>query len=199
MAGGKDAFLVAKEGAEDDEVAAITDLEQVDLTDRDVLIGVAASGNTPYVLAGLDYARSLGSLNSCRLQQQDRTGSRPRGLSDPACDRRRVCRGLHPMKAGTAQKVALNTLSTAVMIRLGYVYKGRMIEMRPTNAKLHQRAKEMVAELAGTDLQTAEKTLAEAGDCIKTAIMMLKKACDRMTAEKALAAAKGNLRRALEG
>jgi N-acetylmuramic acid 6-phosphate etherase len=101
------------------------------------------------------------------------------------------------MKAGTAQKIALNTLSTGVMIRLGYVYRGLMVEMRPTNAKLRARAERMVAELTGADAATARDALTEAGGVIKLATVMLLRQLGRAEAEAALAAAGGNLRRAL--
>lgn len=198
MAGGRDAFLVAKEGAEDDEAAAVGDLKQAGLTKKDVLIGVAASGNTPYVVAGLKHAGSLGALTVAVFNNDKGSAGAHAEFPILLATGAEFVAGSTRMKAGTAQKVALNTLSTAVMIRLGYVYKGRMIEMRPTNAKLHQRAKEMVAELTDTDIETAGKMLASAGDCIKTAIVMLKQNLDRTSAERALEAAKGNLRRALE-
>ena len=101
------------------------------------------------------------------------------------------------MKAGTAQKAVLNCLSTGVMIRLGFVYRGRMVEMRPTNAKLAARAEAMVAELAGSDLATAAAALAEAGGSIKLAVVMLCKGTGRAEAEALLGTARGDLRAAL--
>ncbi|AJY45483.1 N-acetylmuramic acid 6-phosphate etherase [Martelella endophytica] len=198
MAGGPEAFLVAKEGAEDDEAAAVTDLESVDFSQKDVLVGVAASGNTPYVVSGLAHARALRALTVAVFNNPQGSVAGHADFAVLLSTGAEFVAGSTRMKAGTAQKVALNTLSTAVMIRLGYVYQGRMVEMKPTNAKLHQRAKEMVAELADTDIETAARTLSACDNVIKTAIVMLNRDLDRGAAEAKLAAAKGNLRRALE-
>jgi N-acetylmuramic acid 6-phosphate etherase len=102
------------------------------------------------------------------------------------------------MKAGTAQKVALNCISTGVMIRLGFVYRGLMVEMRPTNVKLHERAALMVADLTGADIETARTTLDECDGVIKLATVMLAKGVGRDEAEAALERAGGNLRKALQ-
>lgn len=198
MAGGKDAFLVAKEGAEDDRNAAIADLKAVELSNHDVLIGVAASGNTPYVASALEYAEKTGCVTVAIFNN-------PHGLVGKLAQYpillptgAEFVAGSTRMKAGTAQKVALNTLSTAVMIRLGYVYQGLMVEMKPTNAKLHKRAEEMVATLTGCDLVKASAALEAGGRSIKTATVMIKCGVAAEKAEAMLKHAGGNLRRALE-
>jgi N-acetylmuramic acid 6-phosphate etherase len=199
MAGGEGAFLRAKEGAEDDEVAGVADLDGVSVGPNDVVIGVAASGRTPYVIAGLKHARKIGALTigiynnrggrvgeACELPILIETGPE-------------ILAGSTRMKAGTAQKAALNCISTGVMIRLGFVYRGKMVEMQATNAKLRERGALMVADLTGADIEVATKAFAEAGQIIKVAVVMLSLDVSKDEALAALAKASGNLRRALVG
>ena len=197
MAGGRDAFLRAREGAEDSELDAVRALEDAAVNADDVVIGLAASGRTPFTIAGLRHARAEGALTI--------------GLfNNPGSALGEVCEvpilldtgaeflaGSTRLKAGTAQKVALNTISTSVMIRLGYVYRGLMVEMSPTNAKLHERAVGMVAKLTGADAETARTALGQAGGNVRLATVMLALTLDRAKAEAVLAAAGGNLRIAL--
>jgi len=197
MAGGEGAFLRAKEGAEDDEAAAVADLDGVAVDPNDVVIGVAASGRTPYVISGLKHARQIGALTigiynnrggrvgeACELPILIETGPE-------------ILAGSTRMKAGTAQKAALNCISTGVMIRLGFVYRGKMVEMQATNAKLRERGALMVADLTDTDLETATKAFEEAGQVIKTAVVMLTLGLSRDDALAVIASANGNLRAAL--
>ncbi|GGF27353.1 N-acetylmuramic acid 6-phosphate etherase [Youhaiella tibetensis] len=197
MAGGEGAFLRAKEGAEDDEAAAVADLDGVAVGPNDVVIGVAASGRTPYVISGLKHARQIGALTigiynnrggrvgeACELPILIETGPE-------------ILAGSTRMKAGTAQKAALNCISTGVMIRLGFVYRGKMVEMQATNAKLRERGALMVADLTDTDLETATKAFEEAGRVIKTAVVMLTLGLSRDDALAVIASANGNLRAAL--
>jgi len=197
MAGGEGAFLRAKEGAEDDEAAAVADLDGVAVGPNDVVIGVAASGRTPYVISGLKHARQIGALTigiynnrggrvgeACELPILIETGPE-------------ILAGSTRMKAGTAQKAALNCISTGVMIRLGFVYRGKMVEMQATNAKLRERGALMVADLTDTDLDTATKAFEEAGQVIKTAVVMLTLGLSRDDALAVIASANGNLRAAL--
>ncbi|WP_176084998.1 N-acetylmuramic acid 6-phosphate etherase [Martelella sp. HB161492] len=199
MAGGSDAFIIAREGAEDDRAAAVADLDAAGLTQKDVVIGIAASGNTPYVAAALAHGRSTGAVTVALYNNPDGTVATHADFPILLETGAEFVAGSTRMKAGTAQKVALTTLSTAVMIRLGYVYRGRMVEMKPTNAKLYQRAREMVAELAGTDIATATTALEACDYSIKIATVMLKKSLSSAAAAALIAEARGNLRRALEG
>ena len=167
------------------------------LTPQDAVIGIAASGSTPYVVAGLDYARAAGALTIGVINN-------PGGLVGQAAEIEilldtgpEFLAGSTRLKAGTAQKVALNALSTGVMIRLGYVYRGLMVEMRPSNAKLRGRAVTMVSQLTGADTGTAQAALEQAGGVIKLATVMLSLHLDRSAAEARLAAVGGNLRKAL--
>jgi N-acetylmuramic acid 6-phosphate etherase len=198
MAGGPDALVKAVENAEDGRETAAAALDEIGAGPADVVIGLAASGSTPFVVAGLTHARKLGALTIGIINNpggQVGAVSKIEVLLDTGAE---LLAGSTRMKAGTAQKAALNAISTGVMIRLGYVYRGKMVEMRLSNAKLRDRAAKMVAELTGVDVETAEKTLAEAGGIIKLATVMLSRSMSRAEAEAALAAAGGNLRRALQ-
>ncbi len=199
MAGGPDALTQAREGAEDATAAAIAALDAHDIGAGDVVIGVAASGATPFTLAGLHHARARGALTIALFNS-------PRAPMRYAADHpilldtgAEVIAGSTRMKAGTAQKAALNILSTGIMVRLGYVWRGKMVEMRPTNAKLELRAVEMVAELTGADTATARDTLAAAGGTIKLAVVMLSLSMDRATAQAHLQRHGGLLGPAMAG
>lgn len=199
MAGGRDAVFRAVEGAEDHEELAVAALDDAGVGPDDVVIGLAASGRTPYAIGGLIHARGKGALTIGIFNNRG-------GRLGEVCDIPilietgiEVLAGSTRMKAGTAQKAALNAISTGVMIKLGFVYKGLMVEMRPTNVKLRDRAAKMVATLTGADYDTALATLDAADGVIKLATVMLTLGLDRAPAEARLAAGNGNLRRALEG
>ncbi|MEO8685862.1 MAG: N-acetylmuramic acid 6-phosphate etherase [Devosia sp.] len=197
MAGGPGALLRAVENAEDNREAAVAGLQEVGVHPSDVVIGIAASGNTPYVVAGLEHARAMGALTIGMLNN-------PGGLVGKAAEiaivldtGAELLAGSTRMKAGTAQKAAMIALSTGVMVRLGYVYRGKMVEMRPTNAKLRERSALMVAELAGVELKVARQTLDQADGVIKLAVVMLLHSLGAEAAHARLDAAGGNLRKAL--
>lgn len=197
MAGGDRALVQAVEGAEDSREAARAALVALNLTANDVVIALAASGRTPYAIAALDYAREIGAL---AIGIFNNPGSKLGEAADIPIlieTGEELLAGSTRMKAGTAQKVALNCISTGVMIRLGFVYRGLMVEMRPTNAKLKERAERMVAELAGASIEAARRALEEAGGSIKIATVMLLREAPRGEAEALLAAGGGNLRAAL--
>ncbi|HSN31227.1 MAG TPA: N-acetylmuramic acid 6-phosphate etherase, partial [Ideonella sp.] len=197
MAGGPGALVKAVENAEDSITAAAEGLDGLGLTRTDVVIGLAASGSTPYVVAGLEHARRKGALTIGMLNSP---GGRVGAVADIAIlldTGPEFLAGSTRMKAGTSQKAALNIISTGVMIRLGFVYRGKMVEMRATNAKLRERSVRMVSELTGAAPELARQTLEQADGVIKLATVMLLKSLDRKAAEAALAAAGGNLRKAL--
>ena len=197
MAGGPGALVTAVENAEDSTTAAAEGLDGLGLTRTDVVIGLAASGSTPYVVAGLEHARRKGALTIGMLNSP---GGKVGAVADIAIlldTGPEFLAGSTRMKAGTSQKVALNIISTGVMIRLGFVYRGQMVEMRATNAKLRERSVRMVSELTGAAPELARQTLEQADGVIKLATVMLLKSLDRKAAEAALAAADGNLRKAL--
>lgn len=196
MAGGDRAILQAVEGAEDDRAAAVAALEGLSLGADDVVIGVAASGRTPFTLAGLAQARARGALtigitNSAEAPMRDLCEITL--LAETGAE---IIAGSTRMKAGTAQKILLNCLSTGVMIRLGHVHRGRMVAMRPTNAKLQARAIGIVADLTGAPPDRAEAALT-AGGSIKMAVVMLALDIGAAAARDRLDRAGGHLARAL--
>lgn len=198
MAGGPGALVKAVENAEDSTTAAADSLDALGLINADVVIGLAASGSTPYVVAGLEHARRKGALTIGMLNS---AGGKVGEVADIAIlldTGSEFLAGSTRMKAGTSQKVALNIISTGVMIRLGFVYRGKMVEMRATNDKLRERSVRMVSELTGATPEVARATLEQAGGVIKLATVMLLKSLSRDEAEASIAAAGGNLRRALE-
>ncbi|WP_404401505.1 N-acetylmuramic acid 6-phosphate etherase [Pelagibacterium halotolerans] len=198
MAGGNGAFAQAAEGAEDSEEQAIEALETIGVNNKDVVFGLAASGSTPFAVTGLAHARKKGALTVGIYNN-------PEGRIGEVCELpvlldtgAEFLAGSTRMKAGTAQKAALNCISTGVMMKLGFVYKGLMVEMRATNAKLRERAVRIVARIADADHDAARASLEATGGSIKLAILMLAKSLDRNAAQACLEAAGGNLRRAME-
>ncbi|AJP71119.1 N-acetylmuramic acid 6-phosphate etherase [Sphingomonas hengshuiensis] len=196
MAGGSDALSEAQEGAEDDADAGRADIVAAGAGPNDVVIGVAASGRTPYTLAAIEQARRAGALT---VGIANNAGSALLDASEyPLCavTGGEIVAGSTRMKAGTAQKAMLNLLSTAIMIRLGRVYEGRMVAMRISNAKLLQRGRGMVQDIAGVDADTAARALEAAGNEIRLGVLV---ALDRPVAEgeALLRACGGDLRKAL--
>src|SRR3954468_17097434 len=194
VAGGETAFVASIEGAEDDVDDAVKQVTAARLTPHDVVIAVAASGTTPFTVAVLQQAGSSGAvtigvannpgtalLESARFPILIETG-------------RELIAGSTRMKAGTAQKVVLNLISTGIMLRLGRVYRGMMVNMQPTNAKLKRRAEAMVAEIAHCDPSRAARSLEQAEGDIKTA-GLLALGVDGVDAETILKNYDGNLRR----
>ena len=196
MAGGDTAIQHAVEGAEDDGTAACVALDQLAITKADVVIGVAASGRTPFTLAGLTHARKLGALTIGIFNSAGAPMAEQVDLALQARTGAEIIAGSTRMKAGTAQKILLNCLSTGVMIRLGFVYRGRMVNMRPTNAKLANRAVRMVADLTGESLERAQEALDSSGS-IKVSVLMLVLGVPAKVAKQRLKAADGMLARAL--
>lgn len=193
IAGGEGALISAREGAEDAAPEATAALDAAGVGPADVVIGVAASGGTPFTVAGLHHAREAGALTIALYNSPGAAMALAADhpiLLDTGAE---VVAGSTRMKAGTAQKAALNALSTGIMVRLGYVHRGKMVEMRPTNAKLKLRAQAMVAELAGVSPEVAAETLDAAGGRITLAVVMLARGLDRPRAEALLARHSGNL------
>lgn len=173
IAGGEKAFVRAVEGAEDSMTLAREDLEKIDLNPQDVVIAITASGRTPYAIGALDYARSLGASAigiSCNSHAELSSHA---DLALEVEVGPEVLTGSTRLKAGTAQKMILNMISTASMVGVGKVYGNLMVDMKPTNLKLLERAKGIVMESTGCTRQEAEDTLKKAGNSIKTAIVMI--------------------------
>ncbi|WP_027882681.1 N-acetylmuramic acid 6-phosphate etherase [Meiothermus rufus] len=197
MAGGREAFWRAVEGAEDDFAAGERDLQALGVASRDVVIAIAASGTTPYPLGALAAARQVGALTigmannpHTPLVQQSQVGivleTGPEVIS-----------GSTRLKAGTAQKIALNAFSTALMVRLGKVYGNLMVDVQATNAKLRSRAVRLVVAATGATEPQAQAAVAACQYQVKTAIVMLCKGLDAEAAQALLAQAGGNVRQAL--
>lgn len=197
IAGGNSAIFKAKEGAEDNEAEGRKDLENVGLTDKDVVVGIAASGRTPYVLGAMAYAREIGAPTvsvSCNKGGPVYNAADYPIAVDAGPE---VITGSTRLKSGTAQKMVLNMLSTASMISLGKVYGNLMVDVKPSNEKLRRRAVRIVSTAAGVDEQRATEALAEAGGRAKTAIVMLLCSTGREEAERLLASADGRIARAV--
>ncbi len=196
MAGGEQALIRSVEGAEDDRGAAERIMLDNAVTAADVVLGVAASGTTPYTIAGIEAARARGALTlgiACNPSAPLLVASEHPILIATGPE---AVAGSTRMKAGTAQKIVLNLFSTGLMIKLGRVYKGRMVDMAARNIKLDKRAVLMVADLAGSDATRAAAALAEAAGNLKLAILIAA-GQPLPTARALLAQHGGNLRRAL--
>lgn len=198
IAGGARAVTDAVEGAEDDETAAAREFDALGLEEDDVVIGLAASGRTPFVRAGLEHAGTAGALTISILMSSEDTLSAVSDICIRALTGSEIVAGSTRMKAGTAQKVVLTCFSTGIFVRMGFVYRGRMVEMAPTNAKLSRRAVRMVADLTDRAEDEAQRALDAAGGSIKTAVVMLEKDLDAGRAAAAVEAAGGRLHRALQ-
>src|SRR5579862_7359609 len=189
IAGGEEALARATEASEDDPAAGKRDLAARHFSAGDALIGIAASGRTPYVLGAVAAARELGALTIGISCTPDSELARAVKISITPLVGPEVIAGSTRMKAGTATKLVLNMLSTAVMIRLGYVYGNLMVNVEPKNSKLADRAKRIVAESAGVNYEQAGHLLIEAGDSVAVAIVMARLAIDREASQTRLAAA----------
>jgi N-acetylmuramic acid 6-phosphate etherase len=197
IAGGDIALRRSVERAEDDESQGRRDLEQRCFSTQDVLVGIAASGRTPYVLGGIRYARELGALTIGLSCVPESAVAQAAELAVTPATGPEVVTGSTRMKAGTATKLVLNMLSTGAMVRLGYVYGNLMVNVQPTNVKLRDRAARIIATITGLCHSDAVALLERAGS-VKTAVVMHKLNLGKNEAEHRLEAARGRLRAALE-
>ncbi len=197
LAGGDQAAVRATETSEDDPESGRRDLIARQFTSADVLIAIAASGRTPYVLGAAGAARSLGALAIGISCTPDSELSRLVDIAITPLTGPEVIAGSTRMKAGTATKLVLNMISTAVMIRLGYVYGNLMVNVQPKNSKLADRARRIIVASADVTYERAGELLNVAGGNVPTAIVMARLAVDRASAEAKLAAAGGRISEAL--
>ena len=197
MAGGERALVRASETSEDDPAAGARDLTARGFTAQDVLVGLAASGRTPYVLGAVAEARRMGAVTIGICCTPDAELSRAVDYPIAPLVGPEIVAGSTRMKAGTAQKLVLNMLSTETFIRLGYVYGNLMVNVQPTNHKLVERARRIIAQAAGVSHERAGELLGAAGNRVRTAIVMGKAGVSREEAERRLAAAGGRVARAL--
>jgi N-acetylglucosamine-6-phosphate deacetylase len=198
QAGGPSAFLHAVEGAEDDGQAAIAALEAHAVTSADVLVGIAASGRTPFTLAAIQHARAKGALTGAIVNNPGTPIAAAVEIAVVIDSGAEIIAGSTRLSAGTTQKVALNILSSTVMIRLGKTYGPYMVDLRATNEKLKKRAIRMTATLAKVAEAEAEAALLVAGLHVKTAVVMLRLGVGAVEALEILQRSKGNLRTALQ-
>jgi N-acetylmuramic acid 6-phosphate etherase len=197
MAGGESALSRATETTEDDPAIGIRDLSARGFSARDILVGLAASGRTPYVLGAIAEARRIGATTIGICCTPDSELSRAVDIAIAPLVGPEVVAGSTRMKAGTAQKLVLNMLSTAACVRLGYVYGNLMVNVQPKNHKLVERARRIIAGAAGVAPDRAALLLAESGNCVRTAIVMGAAGISREEAERRLAASGGRVRPAL--
>lgn len=197
LAGGDEAMYTAVEGAEDSEELAVEDLKRVKLTADDCVIGIAASGRTPYTKAALEFGKQTGAFTISVTCNQDSAMAKIADISIAPVVGPEVINGSTRMKAGTAQKMVVNMLSTGAMIRLGKVYQNYMVHVQPTNEKLVKRAVKMIIELTGVKEELALKVLYEADKEVAAAIVMIECSCSKNQAREALLESGGQVREAI--
>ena len=198
IAGGERALRHPIEGAEDSKAQAVVDLQTIHFSSKDVLVGIAASGRTPYVIGALEYAKSLGSVT---VSIASNPNSAMANIVDIAIDTvvgPEVLTGSSRLKSGTAQKLVLNMLTTASMILMGKCYQNLMVDVQASNEKLKARAIRIVMQATDCDKALAEETLKQADQNAKLAIMMILSGLDRAQAEALLEKHQGKLQLALK-
>ena len=198
IAGGERALRHPIEGAEDSKAQAVVDLQTIEFSSKDVLVGIAASGRTPYVIGALEYAKSLGSVT---VSIASNPNSAMANIVDIAIDTvvgSEVLTVSSRLKSGTAQKLVLNMLTTASMILMGKCYQNLMVDVQASNEKLKARAIRIVMQATDCDKALAEETLKQADQNAKLAIMMILSGLDRVQAEALLEKHQGKLQLALK-
>ena len=198
IAVGTPAIFRAQEGAEDAEAAGADDLQKQKLTNLDVVVGLSASGRTPYVIGALKYAQQTGAYTIAVTCTENPETVTHANLSLTAVTGPEVITGSTRMKAGTAQKLILNMLSTGRMILMGKVYGNLMVDLQCTNNKLKARARSILMEASGCDGETADKLLAQSHGAVKPAILMHLAGVDYETAMQKLKENQGRLKQALK-
>jgi N-acetylmuramic acid 6-phosphate etherase len=198
IAGGEAALSRATETSEDDPSIGARDLMTRGFEERDVLAGIAASGRTPYVLGAIAEANRMGAFTIGISCTPDSELSRAVKLPITLLVGPEIVAGSTRMKAGTATKMALNMLTTASFIRLGYVFGNLMVNVQPKNSKLADRARRIIAMAAGVSYDRAGELLAAAGNSVRTAIVMARAGVDRAEAERRLAMAGGRISESLQ-
>ncbi|SFP31217.1 N-acetylmuramic acid 6-phosphate etherase [Salibacterium halotolerans] len=198
IAGGKDAIMKAVEGAEDDPQLAKTDLRDLHLTEKDMVIGLAASGQTPYVIGGLEYSSKIGARTASISCNKNALCSRYADTPIEIEVGPEILTGSTRLKAGTAQKLAVNMISTSAMIGIGKVYKNLMVDVQLTNQKLIERAKNIISLAAEVEYDTASAYLEKSHQNPKAAIIMIKGQCSYEQAKHYLEQADGFVRESIK-
>ncbi len=186
IAGGYDALYKATEASEDNKAAGAEDLKERGLTKKDTVIGIAASGRTPYTIGAVEYARSLGCFTACVVCNPDSALADAAELPLVAVVGPEAVTGSTRMKSGTAQKMILNMISTVAMIRLGYVKGNRMTNVKPSNEKLRERSLRILMAETGLGQTAAQELMTEAGDDLRVALVMHRTNVSRELAETGL-------------
>jgi N-acetylmuramic acid 6-phosphate etherase len=197
IAGGKKAMTKPVEGAEDSRANAVRDLKRLKLRAADTVVGIAASGSTPYVVAAVAFAKKRRALTIGLSSNRNSLLGKSAAIAITPQVGPEVLTGSTRLKSGTAQKMVLNMLSTAVMMRLGHGYDNLMIDLALTNQKLRHRVKRILMESSGKDVSAVEHALRQSEHNLRLALIMLKRGLTAQKAKRQLAAAKGDLRRAL--
>ncbi|WP_353735839.1 N-acetylmuramic acid 6-phosphate etherase [Actinobacillus suis] len=197
IAGGERALRHPIEGAEDNTEQGKADLQAVNFSQKDVLVGIAASGRTPYVIGALEYAKSLGSTTVSIASNPNSAMAQIAEIAIDTIVGPEVLTGSSRMKSGTAQKLVLNMLTTASMVMIGKCYSNLMVDVQASNEKLKARAIKIVMEATECDRTVAENALKIAENNAKLAIMMILSDSDKTTAEQLLSVHRGKLRQAL--
>ncbi|OLQ87575.1 N-acetylmuramic acid 6-phosphate etherase [Vibrio ponticus] len=198
IAGGPEAILKAKEGAEDSFELGERDLKNIHFSDKDVVVGIAASGRTPYVIGALRYANQIGATTVALSCNPDSAIAEEAQIAISPVVGPEALTGSTRLKSGTAQKLVLNMLTTASMIRIGKSYQNLMVDVKATNKKLVARAARIVMQATECDNQLATQTLEQTEYDVKLAILMILTGMDLYTAKVQLASKEGFLRRAVE-
>ena len=198
IAGGERALRHPIEGAEDSKAQAVVDLQTIQFSSKDVLVGIAASGRTPYVLGGLEYAKCLGSVTVSIASNPNSAMANIVDITIDTVVGPEVLTGSSRLKSGTAQKLVLNMLTTASMILMGKCYQNLMVDVQASNEKLKARAIRIVMQATDCDKSLAEETLKQADQNAKLAIMMILSGLDRAQAETLLEKHQGKLQLALK-
>ncbi|MBF7121504.1 N-acetylmuramic acid 6-phosphate etherase [Pediococcus pentosaceus] len=197
IAGGMKAMTIAVEGAEDSLELGARDLQSQNLTNKDIVVGIAASGRTPYVIGGLDYAKKVGAATISLACNDHAKISKHADINIEIAVGPEVLTGSTRLKSGTAQKLVLNMLSTASMVGIGKVYKNLMVDVKPTNAKLVERSKHIIMEATDVSYTVANDMFEKAGKDVKLAIVMILTNVDLNEAKKRLQVAKGFVRKTI--
>lgn len=197
MAGGQKAFIEAVEGAEDDNELGKKDLEEISLNSNDIVIGLSASGRTPYVIGALEYANQIGSRTGAISCNQNSRISMVADVAIELLAGPEVLTGSTRLKAGTAQKMVLNMLSTGAMRGIGKIYENLMVDLKPTNQKLIERAKGIIMKTTNVTYEEAEKYLERSNNNPKIAIVMVKNSCSFEEAKERLERNSGILYKAI--
>jgi len=198
MAGGEKAFIKAVEGAEDSVDFGVNDLKNINLTSLDIVIGIAASGRTPYVIAGIEYAKSIGATTACLVTTSNSKLANLVTYPIEVITGAEVVTGSTRMKAGTAQKMVCNMISTAVMIKLGKVYENLMVDVMATNEKLIARAQNIIIDATGVSLEVAIDKLAKYKTVKKALFSILSGIDDINEIDKLLNRVNGHIKKALD-